>query len=256
MQFTRWNQLGYYSFDNWSVRHGIFTRHGGVSPAPWASLNMGGNVGDSAEAVRENHQRMYDALSLNASRVCTVWQVHSADVIIATEPNPEQRWLAHADALVTDRADTPLSMRFADCTPILLHDPIQGVIGIAHAGWRGTVQGVARAAAASMIDTFGCKSHNIRAGIGPSISQPNYQVGEEVVSAIRDHFGFTDGMIIHADDGSAYLDLWEANRLDLRAAGVEQVEIMGLCTADHVEDFFSHRREHGKTGRFGAVISL
>ena len=133
--------LAWYQFASLPVRHGVFTRHGGVSAAPWASLNLGGNVGDDPLAVRENHQRMYAALGVDDGRVCTVWQVHSADVVYAAGPVPGRRWLAAADGLITDRPDTPLAMRFADCTPILAYDPQHGAIGLAHAGWRGTVQG-------------------------------------------------------------------------------------------------------------------
>lgn len=252
------DELVYYQFDLWpALRHGVFTRLGGTSSAPWASLNMGGNVGDDPENVRRNHELMYEALRVNGDRVCTVWQVHSADVIVANEPNPEQRWLAQADGIVTDRLDTPLTMRFADCTPLLFHDPVQGVIGMAHAGWRGTVQGVGAKTVQTMVETYGCKPSNIQAGIGPGISQDSYQVGEEVVEAVYDYFGTLDGLVErNPADGTAYLDLWAANRLDLQRAGVEQIEIAGICTAQNTDEFFSYRAEKGRTGRFGAVLSL
>jgi hypothetical protein len=248
----------YYQFQLLAdIRHGIFTRKGGISPAPWDSLNMGGNVGDEPEAVLHNHELMYDALALNKNRACTVWQVHSADTIIADGPVKERRWLALADGMVTARLDTPLTMRFADCTPILLYDPVQAVIGMAHAGWRGTVQGVAANTVRIMIQTFGCKPADIRAGIGPSISARNYQVGEEVVEAVRVYFGHTEGLIRrNPADNTAYFDLWAANQLDLQRVGVEQIEVAGLCTAEHTDEFFSHRAEKGRTGRFGAVLSL
>jgi polyphenol oxidase len=250
--------LIYYQFTQWkTLPHGIFTRHGGVSQEPWASLNMGGNVGDEPSNVRHNHDLMYECLGLNGSRVCTVWQVHSADVIVATEPNPEQRWLAQADSIVTDRLDTPLTMRFADCTPLLFFDPVQGVIGMAHAGWRGTVQGVGSKTVQTMVETYGCKPANIQAGIGPAISAERYQVGQEVVDAVQAYFGTTDGLIqINPDTGSPHFDLWSANRLDLQRAGVEQIEVAEICTSKHNDEFFSHRAEKGRTGRFGAVLSL
>lgn len=250
--------LVYYQFASWSeVKHGIFTRHGGVSPAPWASLNLGGNVGDSAAAVRENHERMYAVLGVNGSRACTVWQVHSADTVLVTGPVRGRRWLALADAMITDRPDTPLAMRFADCTPLLFVDPTQGVIGMAHAGWRGTVQGVGANTVRAMTQAYGCKPANIQAAIGPSIGPRRYQVGEEVAAAVYAYFGTNDGLIRRDPaDGTAYLDLWEANRRDLQRAGVEQIEIAGLCTAERTDEFFSHRAERGRTGRFGAVLSL
>jgi len=252
------DHLSYYQFEQWpTLRHGIFTRQGGVSREPWASLNMGGNVGDDPANVRHNHELMYDSVKVNGDRACTVWQVHTADVIVATNPNPGQRWLAQADGIVTDRLDTPLTMRFADCTPLFFFDPAQGVIGIAHAGWRGTVAGIGANTVRTMIETFGCKPSNIQAGIGPSIGPDRYQVGEEVVEAVRTHFETTNGLIRRSpSDGTAYLDLWAANRFDLERAGVEQIEVAGICTVEHVDEFFSHRAEKGRTGRFGAVLSL
>ncbi|MCA0452513.1 MAG: peptidoglycan editing factor PgeF [Chloroflexi bacterium] len=250
--------LVYYQFAQWvNMKHGIFTRKGGVSAAPWNALNLGGNVGDDPAAVRHNHDLIYRELDLNAKQTCTVWQVHSADVIIANGPVQGRRWMALADSMVTDKPDTPLFMRFADCTPILFHDPVRRVIGIAHGGWRGTVQGVAANTVRAMVEGYGCKPEDVQAGIGPAIGPDSYQVGEEVVRAVQDYFGTTDNLIRRdPNDGSAYLNLWEANRLDLERAGVRQIEIAGICTATHTDEFFSHRAEKGRTGRFGAVLSL
>lgn len=252
------NGLTYYQFGLWSVlKHGVFTRNGGVSQAPWASLNVGGNVGDDPKAVRRNHELMYAALDLDEARACTVWQVHGADVVLARGPVQGRRWLALADAIITDRPDTPLAMRFADCAPLLFYDPVQGVVGIAHAGWRGTVQGVGAATIRALVRSFGCKPANIQVGIGPCIGPRKYQVGEEVVDAVRAYFGTIEGLIRRDPaDGTAYFDLWAANRRDLERAGVEQIEIAGICTAENTDEFFSHRAEHGRTGRFGAVIAL
>ncbi len=250
--------LVYYRFDGWSApTHGIFTRHGGTSRPPFDTLNLGGNVGDDPKAVRANHERMYAALGVDDGKACTVWQVHSADVVIANAPVRGRRWLAQADAMMTDRPNVPLSMRFADCTPILFHDPTRGAIAIAHAGWRGTVQGMASNVVRAMGVAYGSRPAAVRAGIGPSIGPRRYQVGEEVVEAVRAHFSTTDGLIRRDPaDGTAYLDLWAANRRDLERAGVTQIEVAEICTAEHVDEFFSHRQEKGKTGRFGAVICL
>lgn len=257
MQRVEKHGLVYYQFDQLPVTHGIFTRQGGASAAPWASLNLGGNVGDDPVAVRENHQRMYAALDVDGTRACTVWQVHSADIVLAAGPVPGRRWLAAADGLITDRTNTPLAMRFADCTPILVVDPRKGAIGMAHAGWRGTVKGVSSALIHAMQEAFDSRPADLIAGIGPSIGPQQYQVGDEVVQAVRDHFGTTDGLIArNPADGSAYLDLWASNQRDLERAGVETVEIAGISTAERTDEFFSHRAEHGRTGRFGAVISL
>lgn len=254
------NELVFYQFEQWldaPVRHGVFTRKGGTSAAPFASLNLGGNVGDDPACVRSNHLRMYAALDVMDERACSVWQVHSADVILAETPARDRRWLAYADAMITNRPETPLSMRFADCVPILFHDPVQHAIGIAHAGWRGTVLGVAANTIQAMTDAFGSRPEDIQAAIGPSIGPDHYQVGEEVVEAVQAHFQTIDGLINrHPDDGSAYLNLWAANRLALERAGVRDIEVAAVCTYEHVDEWFSHRKEQGRTGRFGAVICL
>jgi purine-nucleoside/S-methyl-5'-thioadenosine phosphorylase / adenosine deaminase len=252
------DELVYYRFSMWpDLRHGVFSRKGGVSQAPWNSLNIGGNVGDDAAAVRHNHDLIYNALSLKRERACTVWMVHSADVIVANRPLKERHWLAKADGMITDSADTPLVMRYADCTPLLFYAPVTGVIGIAHGGWRGTVQGIAANTVRAMVQTYGCKPRDIQACIGPSIGPDRYQVGEEVVDAVQHYFGTVDGLIRRdPSDGSAYFDLWAANKLDLERAGVGQIEVAGMCTAEQTDEFFSHRAEKGRTGRFGVVLSL
>lgn len=260
MQRIEHNGLVYYQFDQWAngglLIHGIFTRLGGVSPAPWASLNVGGTVGDAPAAVRENHRRMLAALDLDGARACTVWQVHSADTIVVQGSVPNRRWLARADGMATDRPGLPLIMRFADCAPIVLYDPIRHVAGIAHAGWRGTVLGAAVSTLHTLQTAYGTRPQDVQAGIGPSIGPERYQVGEEVVNAVRASFGLVDGLIHRAADGSAYLDLWAANRLALERAGVTQIETAGICTATRTDEFFSHRAEQGQTGRFGVVIAL
>ncbi len=250
----------YYQFEQWAgsngLKHGIFTRLGGVSRSPWDSLNLGGTVGDDIEAVRENHRRMYAAAGVSQARACTVWQVHSADTVVVRGAVTNRRWLARADGMVTDQVGVPLAMRFADCTPVMLYDRVQHVIGIAHAGWRGTVRGAAVSALRAMQSAFGTRPQDVQAGIGPSIGPERYQVGEEVVEAVRETFGHTEGLIRRAADGSAYLDLWAANRLALERAGVTDVEVAGICTAVRTDEFYSHRAENGRTGRFGAVIAL
>ncbi len=258
MELITRDGLEFYRFAAWrALKHGVFTRKGGVSQAPFASLNLGGNVGDDPRAVRCNHERMYATLGVDDARACSVWQIHSADIVIADAPVRGRRWLACADAMMTDHLDIPLSMRFADCTPILFHDPVRGVIAMAHAGWRGTVQRISGKVVRAMTQTYGSRPTDIQAGIGPSIGPDRYQVGEEVVAAVIDAFDTTDGLIRrNPADGSAYLDLWAANRLDLERAGIEQIEVAGICTAGHTDSFFSHRAEQGRTGRFGAVLCL
>lgn len=259
MQRIEKNKLLYYRQADWrNVKHGIFTRRGGKSAAPWDSLNVGGTVGDDLTHVAENHQLMYEALDVNAERACTVWQVHGGDVVMAFDPIPNRKWLAQVDSVITDRPDTPLVMRFADCLPILFYDPQKNAIGLAHAGWRGTVAGVAGNTVKAMVQGYGSRPEDIEVVIGPGISQASFQVGEEVVDALRDYYGDDADSLIQRDpnDGTAYVDLPEANAIDLRRAGVENIEVMGICTYQNTDEFFSHRAEKGNTGRFGVVMSL
>lgn len=252
------DRLVYYRFEGWtSLKHGIFTRKGGVSRSPWNSLNVGGTMGDDIEAVRRNHEIMYDALAVNRKRACTAWLVHSSDIVVVNEPVQGRKWQAIADGMITSQPDTPLVMRYADCTPLMFYDPINQVIGISHAGWRGTVAGIASRTIETMSAHFGCKPADIEVGIGPCIGPRRYQVGEEVVDAVSKYFGDTDGLICRdPKDSTAYFDLAEANRRDLEKVGVEKIMIAGICTAENTDEFFSHRAENGRTGRFGAVISL
>ena len=254
------NSLIFYRFSSFEqVKHGVMTRIGGASRGAWDSLNLGGNVGDDPADVEENYRRMYCALDVNGDRACSVWQVHGKDTVMVHDPVPGRRWVALADGMVTDQPDTPLMMRYADCVSVLFHDPVKQVIGIAHAGWRGTVLGAAMSVVSTMQDAYGCVLDDIRAGIGPSIGPNCYQVGEEVVEAMRGYFGDAAmDELIRRDptDGTAYLNLWAANKLDLRRHGIEQIEVAAICTATRTDEFFSHRAEKGKTGRFAAVISL
>ncbi len=250
--------LAWYCFEQWpQLCHGVFTRQGGCSEPPWESLNLGGNIGDDPQHVRRNHERMYRALGVNASRACTVWQVHGADIVLVQGPVRGRRWLARADGMLTSTSATPLAMRFADCVPLLYLDPVCRVIGMAHAGWRGTVQDIAGRMVRSMVSAWGSRPADIEVGIGPSIGPERYQVGEEVVMAVRECCGTLEGLVRRDPaDGSAWLDLWACNRLLLQRAGVRKIETSQLCTATNVDEFYSHRAENGRTGRFGAVMTL
>ncbi len=266
-RITTESQQIYYRFSGWEgVTHGIFTRHGGVSQGAYDSLNTGGTVGDDVAAVRRNHEIMYEALRVEAARTVTVWMVHGVDVVQAHAPVYNRRWLAQADGIMTDQPDLTLVMRYADCVPLLAYDPVRGVIGIGHAGWQGTVHGMAFNLIRAMQQGYGSQPQELRVGIGPCIGPDRYQVGEEVVQAVHQHFGTLNGAgagstpLLKRDpqDGTAYFNLWEANRRDLLRAGVadEQIEIAGICTATYTQDWYSHRAEKGKTGRFGVVLRL
>ena len=180
MPFHQPDAIRYYTSESLGesgLVHAVFTRRGGLSPAPWAALNVGGTVGDAPERVIANRLASFAALGRTAGSLYDVWQVHGKTVICAQAPRPSEHEAAKADAILTDRAEVTLFMRFADCTPILLHDPRRRAAGIVHAGWQGTVRQVARAAVERMQVVYGCQVEDIRAVIGPSIGPDHYEVG-------------------------------------------------------------------------------
>ncbi len=249
----------FYEFENIAahgVPHAVFARHGGVSPEPYASLNMSISTGDSVENVRRNRDKAFRALGRAPESVADLWQVHSADVIVADAPNGDRHYLAKADTLLTDRSDVTLFLRFADCVPILLFDPRRRAVGVVHAGWRGTLKLAAAAAVAAMAERYGSNPADLIAGIGPSIGPCHYEVGPEVVDETRQVFGSGSVLLLAEVNGRYHLNLWAANEAALRRSGVEQVEAAGMCTFCHSQDFFSHRAQGQRTGRFGALIGL
>ncbi len=250
--------LTYFRNRAWpELRHGIFTRHGGVSHSPWRSLNMGASNGDAPEAVRENHSRVYRALDVNGERAASCWLVHSVDTLVVTEDFRLNGSLQKADAIITDQRDTPLVMRFADCVPLLFYDRAKRAIALGHAGWRGTVRGMAASIVRMMQKTYGSNAAEVEVVIGPAISRRNYAVGEEVARQAEAYFG-ADADVIWRDPagGAAHLDLWRANRLDLERSGVTNIQLLEICTYENTGDFYSHRRDKGLTGRFAVVMSL
>jgi YfiH family protein len=147
-------------------------------------------------------------------------------------------------------------MRFADCVPILGFDPVRQAIGLAHAGWKGTLAKAGSAMIEAMVRTYGCKPEDIRILLGPSIGPDHYEVGDDVTSGVKKVFGHQADSVLRVSDGRTILDLWTANQLLLQQVGVHRIEVAGICTACHQEDWFSHRAENGRTGRFGALIAL
>ncbi len=258
MPFAQQNGLRYYTFDIFpeNVVQAVFTRQGGVSPHPWDSLNVGGSIGDDITHVRENRIRSFRALGRTPESIHDVWQVHSADVIYADAPRPLDTQYRKADIILTDNPQVTLFMRFADCTPILLYDPKKNAIGIVHSGWLGTVRGAVRSAVQAMQWRYGTNPADILAAIGPAIGPDHYEVGEDVISQVKDAFGADTSPLLKVHGDKFHFDLWKANRLLLEGAGVKQVETAGICTACHPDDWFSYRGEKGKTGRFGAMIAL
>jgi YfiH family protein len=239
------------------LTHAIFTRKGGVSQAPYHSLNLGSTVGDEAEAVRKNFEQACQAVNITPDQTVSSYLVHDRRILTINKTN-RQQVMGQADGLITSDPDVYLFMRFADCTPLIFYDPIRGAVGLSHAGWRGTMQNVADATVTAMVNQLGCQPPNIIAVIGPAIGPCCYEVGPEVMAAATERFADPTTLFIHRNGRAnyAHFDMWEANRRQLAASGVEQTIQSKICTACHTAEFFSHRAEKGRTGRFGVIIGL
>jgi polyphenol oxidase len=223
------------------IRHAFFTRSGGVSQGVYDSLNGGVGSNDAPAKVTENRARMAAALGVKPDHLLTAYQIHSPDVVVADQPWTQEK-RPHADAIVTRTPRLAIGVSTADCGPLLLADAEAGVIGAAHSGWRGALTGVIEAAIAAM-ETLGAERSRIVAALGPTIRQPNYEVGPEFVArflaADADNTRF---FVASERAGHAMFDLagYIADRV--QRAGIVNFEDLGLCTYAEPERFFSYRR--------------
>jgi len=254
MKFVEAGGLKYAIFNSFAeanVPHGFFTRIGGVSPVPWDTLNLASTVGDTRESIIENRHRIFKVFNREVESIFDVWQVHSDTIIDSDKPRPLTADHKKADAIITSNPDVTLFMRFADCVPVMLFDPDVRVISIVHAGWKGTINKILTKTVLHLQTHYGAKS--IMAGIGPAIGPCHYQVGTDVLQLTKSAFpDCYEELIINGD----HLDLWKANAVQLYSCGVSNVEISKICTACDTSNWFSHRAEKGKTGRFGAILHL
>ncbi len=237
------------------LRHGFFTRQGGVSTGLYSSLNGGIGSRDDAANVAENRARMATALAVAPERLVTAYQVHSPDVIVAETP-----WTAaerpRADAIVTRVPALAVGVTTADCGPILFADPQAGVVAAAHAGWRGALAGVVEATLAAM-ERLGAARGNVRAALGPMISQASYEVGPDLIARFAAEDRGSECFFAPAKrDGHALFDLPGYIAARLRRAGVRHVEDLGLCTyADPVRFYSFRRTTHHAEPDYGRHIS-
>jgi len=236
------------------VPHGFLGRRGGVSVGVCAGLNVGWGSGDDRAAIAENRRRAVAAVAPGAA-LATLHQVHSPDAVVATAPWPEEA-RPHADALVTDRPGLALGILTADCAPVLLADPAAGVIGAAHAGWKGALAGIVEAAVAAM-ERLGADRARIAAAVGPCIARKSYEVDD----AFRRRFAADDPdhdrFFAPGRDGRHQFDLEGFVASRLAVAGLRRVEALGLDTYSQPERFFSYRRAtHRGEPTYGRQISL
>jgi len=268
------NGVRFLVFESLAAQKGVdavvTTRHGGESTGAFATLNLGGRTGDDAEIVKRNRARAASIVGAAPAWLTFGRQVHGARVAVVGNADRGSVF-DDTDALVTNAALVPLVILTADCAAIFLFDPVRRAVGIAHAGWRGTVAGVAARTVETMRDAFGSRPESLVAAIGPSIGPCCYEVGEEVIDAVTSGFpDHTDELLVEPDMASAgsfrasvneerkHFDLWRANEIVLRDAGVpeESIETSRLCTSCRTDWFYSHRAEKGNTGRFGGIVML
>ncbi len=223
------------------VRHAFFTRCGGVSEGPYQSLNCGFGSGDDKQKVAENRARAMAQIDLEADRLVTAYQVHSDRVAVADRPwSLDER--PKADALVTREPGLALGILTADCAPVLLADHKAGVIGAAHAGWRGALDGVLEAVVAAMQD-LGAQSKRIVAGIGPCIAQRSYEVGPEFPGRLFEQSADNDDFFCPAPRAGHFLfDLKGYAARRLARLGIGSIQCLPCDTCGEPQRFFSYRR--------------
>ena len=240
--------------------HCFSTRFGGVSEGALASLNLGVHRGDRPANVLENYRILGRAVGFEPKQTAFTRQIHS-DIVERVGRAQCGRGLIvpveqDCDGLVTDEPGVVLTVFSADCTPLLLYDPVRRVAGAVHAGWRGTAAGIAAKAAEKMRAEFGCDPKNIRAAIGPCISQCCFETDADVPTAMLNALGAEAESAIRPVSEKYYVNLKECNAIWLRRAGVTQIDICDACTACQPERFWSHRRVGNDRGSLAAVIML
>lgn len=250
--------LEYLTAPNLSAVHGFTSRLGGVSKGHLASLNLGAHRGDDRENVEENYRILFAALGFSEKKMVLANQVHGDIVRVVTDKDCvgsiSHRDYPECDALVTDTAGVALVVFTADCTPILLCDPVTGAVGAIHAGWRGTAAGIAAKAVQAMTDAFGSRPKDICAAIGPNIGVCCFETDGDVPEAMLNALGADAKPFIEQHGAKFRVDLKGLNALWLRRSGITDIEISTDCTACAPDRFWSHRITGGQRGSQAAVI--
>ncbi|WP_462331734.1 peptidoglycan editing factor PgeF [Schwartzia sp. (in: firmicutes)] len=242
----------------------VSTRFGGVSKAPYDSLNLALHVGDDGSAVIENRKRFCGALGISFSALTTPEQIHGDKIVRVTADEIGRGRMSYddaikgTDALMTDVPGVSLMLCYADCTPLMFFDPVKHVIAVAHGGWKGTHLGIAGKTISAMHEAYGCEPKNILAAIGPAIGPSCYEVGDEVAGKFSEAYPDDAKYILSRQGEKYHLNLWEANRLQFIRAGIreENIDSAESCTQHNAQIFYSYRASGGKTGRIAALLSL
>jgi YfiH family protein len=240
------------------IAHAFSTRIGGISPPPFDSMNLGNPNGcavqDQNERIAENYRRLMHAAGCENLPRFYLHQIHGN--VVAVVDGTDFSNSAKGDALVTRRADYVLSVRIADCCPVLLATPDGHAVAAIHAGWRGAVGGVIKAAISKLIEIADVNPASLIAAVGPCIGFDAFEVGPEVLSEFEAVFG-AQAPLRHDGNGKGHVDLAAACRLQLIRSGVQpdHIDTTDRCTHRDAAEFFSHRRDKGVTGRMAALIA-
>ncbi|MCF2442813.1 peptidoglycan editing factor PgeF [Dyadobacter sp. CY345] len=228
---------------------GESTRHGGVSLSPYNSLNLGGSTADNPENIAENNKRFFEALGIELRQVAKSHQVHGAEILVVTEPGRFEGY----DALITNIPDVQLSVTIADCTPILVYDPVKKAVAAIHAGWKGTVLQIVLKTLELFKQEYGTNPFDCLAFVGTCIDECSFEVDEDVAGNFQSVYKRWDDQ-----KNKFFVDLKSANRDQLIEAGLksENIEISPYSTVLNNEDYFSYRKEKGLTGRLLATIGM
>ena len=224
---------------------GVSTRHSGLSESPYSSLNLGIHTDDTPEIIEQNVALFCEDLGISPADLARSYQVHGDKIWVTGRAGYQSGF----DAMVSVQPGVFAGVGIADCTPILLADPVTRVCAAVHAGWKGTVAKIVEKTAKRMIDNRGSNPSDINAYIGPCISLAHFEVGDEVAAQFDEAFKSRKGAKWH-------VDLKAANAAQLQALGIQQLEIDSSCTVENNADFFSHRNEKGLTGRMLALIGF
>lgn len=247
------------------VKHGFSTRIGGISKGHLASMNLSFTRGDDEAAVRENYRRMAKALNVEEDSFVFSHQTHTTNVKKVTEEDKGKGLVrpldySNVDGLITNVPGLCLSTFYADCVPLFFVDPVHKAIGLSHSGWRGTVGKIGQVTLQEMKEAYGTSPEDVIAAIGPSICQACYEVSEDVILEFQKQFEnkYWDLLYYKKENGKYQLDLWKANEIILKEAGVrkENLAVTNVCTCCNSDLLFSHRASKGKRGNLAAFLAI
>ena len=257
LQTINLGKLEYLTAEGISAPHCFTTRLGGVSTGPFASMNIAIKDGEREENVRENLEILGRAMGFSTENLVLTRQTHSDIVRVVTRSDHRgcfHRDYPECDGLVTNDPGVALMVFTADCTPILLHDPVTGAVGAAHAGWRGTAAAIGSKLVKTMANAFGSKPEDLRAAIGPDIGPCCFETDADVPEAILAQYGPEAEPFIRREGEKFFLDLKQINALSLRRMGVSHIDISCDCTKCSPQRFWSHRVTGSLRGSEGAII--